>query len=286
MTRPTILRRKIPLMERRKMTVCIATTCDLGTGDPKIILCSDWLTSGALGRAETKFKQRILHKNWNLLMAGAESDMNSLATSFRGAFLRHKPSIDETNVVQIVRDCLFARKKEKADELIRGRHAISYDDLLNFGKEKLPADIFREAIASVRDLDLGAEFIIAGFADGFPIIIETDVHGSAKIREDFAVIGEGCHLAQSVLLHRQHSDLKPLSNALYIAYEAKKYAEGASSVGANTMLAILTKDGKQSTLTLEGRNFLSEKYKKYGPQNLPENLDLPDNVLNTRQPLN
>jgi hypothetical protein len=63
------------------------------------------------------------------------------------------------------------------------------------------------------------------------LIIHADEDGKVVVVEDFAVIGDGGYLAQSVLLHREHTDRKSLEQTIYTVYEAKRYAEGSRTVG-------------------------------------------------------
>jgi hypothetical protein len=147
-------------------------------------------------------------------------------------------------------------------------YAISYEDLLKIGKEKLSPEDFRDAIKIARDTRVEAECIISGFADGFPMLLQTTVDGQVLIREDFAVVGEGAYLAQAMLLHRAHSDIRPFLQALYTVYEAKKFAEGARSVGQYTSIACCHADKERDILTFEGLSFLDSMYRKFGPQPL------------------
>lgn len=50
------------------MTVCIAAACrDLADNEYRVVMCTDWRVSGALGSAEIKLRQRRLGKNWYIL---------------------------------------------------------------------------------------------------------------------------------------------------------------------------------------------------------------------------
>lgn len=190
-----------------------------------------------------------------------------------------KTELDETNAGVVVRNVLAAYKKQKVDEFVRGQYAIPYDDLLSFGKDKLPPELFREVMVQVRDIQIGAEFIIAGFSRGFPIIFQTDNNGKVLVREGFSVIGEGSYLAHSVLLHRAHMGVNSQAQTLYTVYEAKKYAEGVTSVGSYTWMTVIHSDGRKERMTPAGHTFLESQYVLLGPKTIPSNLALIDGMF-------
>jgi hypothetical protein len=184
--------------------------------------------------------------------------------------------MDEGEITKIVRDSLTQRKNEKADELVRGRYGISYSDFLGMGKEKFPPDEFRRDFIEIGALELGAEFIIAGFANGFPFLLEADTFGKTKARDDFAVVGSGASLAQSVMMHRAHTDVHTYEETLYCVYEAKKYSEGQPNVGENTNIFTMRSDGSMSMLKPEGHNWLRERFAEFGPRKIPDAIPCPD----------
>jgi hypothetical protein len=255
------------------MTVCIAATCEMGVHG-KIVLCTDWKLSEPLGSAEIKFKQRNLAPSWILLTAGDEPDINVMYRALRTRFCA-QDTIDETNAVELVRNVIAEQKRIKADEYTRSKYGLSYDDFLNIGKDKLPSELYREAMTEIRDMRIETECIVAEIANGFPMLIKTDNAGRTTIREDFAVVGEGGYLAQTVLLYRAHTDINSLAQTIYTVYEAKKYAEGATSVGEFTTLSILHSDGSREQIMKTGRAILQTYYKKFGPQEIDPGILFP-----------
>jgi hypothetical protein len=133
-------------------------------------------------------------------------------------------------------------------------------------KDKLPADIHREAILSLSDITLKASCIIAGFMGRFPTIVETTERCTAHIREDFATIGEGAFLAQAALLQREQTEAHSLPLTIYQVYEAKRYAERITSVGPSTLLTIVSSEGKEWKVGERGGVLLESAYSKFGPQ--------------------
>jgi 20S proteasome alpha/beta subunit len=263
--------RDVPAWERRDMTICIAAGCvsEVGSREYQIVLCSDWQLSSVLGSSETGLKMRRLGKGWWCLTAGTESEINAIIPTLRSV-VTNTEQIDETNIPGLIRGVLNGRKKQKVDEFIQGRYGISYDDFLQFGKEKLPTDIHREAFLSLSEITIGCSLIVAGFCGRMPTIIETTDNCRVLIREDYATIGEGAFLAQSVLLQRKHFDSDSTAETIYKVFEAKKYAENVRSVGEDTTIAVINPKGERLDVKKAGRNELEQYFKKYGPQKIDD----------------
>ncbi len=158
---------------------------------------------------------------------------------------------------------------ESAEELIRSKYAISYDEFLKFGKIRFPEDIFRRAVAEVELIRLDVELVIVGFPLGFAMLIRSGPQCSASIKEDFATAGEGSYLASASLLKRNHISTMSLARTLYNVYEAKRFAEGVPSVGRATNIAVLTPEGLEM-VTPKGFEALETAYAKYGPTPIGE----------------
>ena len=183
------------------------------------------------------------------------------------------------NIDATIKRPLFARKKQLAEEYIRARFAISHDEFLKSGKERLPADQFNNASHHIDALDLKAELIITGFVGPAPEIYYTDGRCRARATEDYAVIGEGCYLAEASLLRREQVQARSLEATLYNVWEAKKYSEAVASVGKSTTLVVLSADGKMRFVNDAAADHLEKLYKQYGPRETPDDLKFPDRML-------
>lgn len=265
------------------MTVCIAAACQGSKPREKyLILCSDRLGSSYYGSSETLLKIFLLAGKWRLLVAGDHDEIKYMNMRFSKIFIESeidKVSFTEETALSLVRSVLNERKKEKANELTNSRYGINYSDFLAQGRVWLPQDSFRELLYDVRQAEIRAEFIVAGFSNSNdPIIIETARDGCAYLREDFAVIGGGSFLARSSLAHREFYDLDPLGVAIYSVYEAKKLAEREVSVGKDTLTLVVPPDGKAMKLMNEAYTWLSQLYHEYGPKALQE-ITIPDGIM-------
>lgn len=276
---PSFKRRYVPAkyLERRPVTVCIAATC-MVEKKYKVVMCTDWKISSALGNADTKLKQKRMGAGWFLLTAGEDGEINAIERILSKKMLAQSASklpLDDTTVPTLVRDALAERKKQKIDDHIRGQYGMTYEEMIDLGHTKLPSDIYREAMYFVRDLSIEADFIVAGFSSGYPLLIQTEGATKVNIKDLFAVAGEGGYLAQSVLLNRGHMDVNSLERTLYCVYEAKIYSEGATSVGKTTAIQILNDDGSVDYFNNKGLEALAEQYKSFGPRKIesPKKLD-------------
>lgn len=267
--------------ERSKMTICIAAACMTPDGeDPRLVMCTDWRRSGFLGSADTAFKMRRLPRHdWYGLTSGNEPDIAGLWIHLRQRF-RSAETLDETNVGNLLSEALLARKKEKASALIAGRFGISYDDFLNYGKQRLPEEVFRVTMLNIADLNLGAELLICGFTnERQPMIYRTNNFASVRIYDDYAAVGEGEYLASAVLLSRRQSAITRVNETLYNVFEAKKYAESVPSVGEFTTITILGNHGERQRVTSSGKDWLDKMYREFGPKNVGILDEPPDGII-------
>ena len=255
--------------ERGSVTICIAAAC-MEAGENRLVLCSDWLMSGSLGKSETTLKIRPVTEDWQLLVAGEDHEIAALAPMVRWTvkeIIARDGNIDERNAVEVMRMAMARRKRERAEEITQATFAMPFDEFKQHGKERLPPDAFREAHLRI-GMPLGAEFILCGMPDRTPFIVETRRDGSTRVREGFAVIGAGAYLAQAALMNRGLGAVSPLAHATYCVYEAKRYAENEVSVGKSTNLYIIDEDNNLLDLSHEGLELLAKEFQKRGPQSL------------------
>lgn len=273
--------RGVATPERRgTMTICIAAAANVASPERRaIIFCSDTRMSGALGTAELRRKDYMLRAGWICLMSGNENDILALVPLLNRSF-QEPEMIDETNVCQLVRNALNRRKREKVEELVQGRYGLSYDDFLRTGKTNFPEVEFRITMSDISNMRLNACCLIGGFAAGVPSILQSDENCSVSIRENFATIGEGSHLATAMLLHRGHHEVDVLERALYNVYEAKKLAENVTSVGKLTAITILYEDNRWNMLTVtdQPKDILEQKFNLFGPRPRPIPVFTPEEL--------
>jgi hypothetical protein len=143
---------------------------------------------------------------------------------------------------------------------------------------------FKEILAKRgKSQEFISEILVCGFSvDKKPLILHVSTHGVTEI-PGFAAIGSGGNFAEAALRWRQHTQpvnwFANLHDVVYRVYEGKRLAECADGVGELTTLAIMSPGSfaeELFTLKFAGfswLDFLSERFKQYGPQSLPEQTD-------------
>lgn len=252
------------------MTVCTAASCD-DKGEDKVVICTDKRSGSALGSSETAFKNLELKHGWRCLTSGSEADINSLVRLYEVHFSDSK-NLTHAKIESIIKYPLHERKRHIADDYIQNRFAMSYAEFINSGKEKLPSDLFNDALQKIDAIPLGAELIIVGFLGSVSEIYSTETNGRTQLATHFAIVGEGEYVASSSLLRRKQHNWTSLECTIYNLYEAKRAAETVGSVGRETDISILSKDGSLQYTSFGLDAQLKEMYKKYGPKPLPEQL--------------
>jgi hypothetical protein len=256
----------------RKVTVCIAALCT--ESKRKIfVLCSDLKGGTEIGSAQTIVKQWPLAHGFYCLSAGDDVEIYATVRLIK-KHLKQLQKVDETNAKVAVENALAERKSHKVNTLILGRFAMPYNQFIDIGKEKFPEDAFRRTMLDVEDMKINATFIVVGFPDNFPMIIQTEQDTTAHIREDFAAVGEGCLLAQSALLYRNHIDTANLHETIYCVYEAKRAAERIGSVGELTMLRLLYPNGENRRQVFHRMKELDGPLANFGPKSIPDDFKI------------
>ena len=126
-------------LDRRKMTVCIAATCEVSTADPKIIMCTDWQIISHLGSAETAHKQTIIHpRGWFCLWSGFPYAARALIGKLRQNFSTLENFEVEATVKATVNKSLNELKWDLCDQYTNGKFGMPYKDFLTNGKNWLP----------------------------------------------------------------------------------------------------------------------------------------------------
>lgn len=259
---------KRPFPWEREMKVCIAAGCTDNNGEKKIVVCTDKKSSSAFGSTETSDKDVRLPNGWRCLTSGIQSDILSLTQLYEQRFADISRLTAET-IDEFVKWPLHQRKKQLAEEYVRRRFSMSHDEFLQYGKDRLPAELFFDAHQKIGQLEINAEVIIAGFIYGQPEIYSTENSGVARAASNFAVVGEGEYIASSALLRREQHDWMSLDVTLYNVFEAKKLSEAVGSVGRKTVLAVMDSDELWKMTSRELDEQLNMWFVQYGPKPIP-----------------
>ena len=231
------------------MTICIAAVCNNYVGGvagvKRMIYCTDWRVSSQLGSAETQHKQAWLAGNKFVCLTAGDPSEITVVVDFLRAKFEDAGTIDETNIADLVKQSVLARRVQRRNALAQSRFGMDHDETLRIGKDKLPQEHFMRYLDLAAAVKIDSEFIVAGFGESDDFIVETNRDCDVVMAGDFACIGEGEFLARASLIHREIKNITPFNLALYYVYEAKKAAERVNSVGKSTLITVLHEDGKQ-----------------------------------------
>ena len=268
--------------ETQDVTICIAAMCNDGHPDGKcLICCTDWRATSELGTTDMFHKQAPLFHGFVCLLAGDTSEATLVSRLMKAKFMAAN-SVDETNVVDLVKQSLYARRAQRRNALAQQRFGIDHDEILKIGKDKLPPEHLSRYLDMAATIRLESEFVVAGMTQNDDFILETTSACDVVMPSNFGCAGEGEFLARSSLLHREIDHLTPVDTALYYVFEAKKAAERVKSVGTTTLLTLLYKDGRDLRVRFDKMEELDRLYRAYGPQRVPRNLKLPEGLIEPR----
>jgi 20S proteasome alpha/beta subunit len=237
------------------MTVCIAAICREWEYSG-IILCSDnRLDQADLGTGHGQ-KTRILGYQWFAMMSGNWAMANELC------------------------NWLSRKIQEKPDFPTREKAFSSIRKMVNdFKRSPFYVD------------SAGVELIVGGFVSGQPMLMEVgyrDGYGYAEIQTDQASVGSGSAIAKMMMNQRKLNPLTNVQCGMYIAYEAKRFSESASSVGPGTYISLhlpanqSVREGFVNVIQIRGDelNILARSYQRFGLQSI-DPRDLLD-LMSTR----
>jgi hypothetical protein len=246
------------------MTVCIAAMADVGKSI--VIACDSMISTGEVSGDRVAFKIYPLGTNekvWVAMMAGDDiSQVSPVIQEANSRLLGIQANQLTTEAVgnEFVAAYQSVRRKYAQDQIL-SPFGITMEDFRNNGLQ-IFGDSYREVAADLTRIDLGCQFLLAGFdRDGDGHILSVSNPGIVKHHDPvgFWAIGSGSYSALSMLFyHSIRADL-PLPLILYHTCEAKFMAESAFGVGKHSTVQIITHDSRPQDLVYEqSQEFVSE----------------------------
>ena len=131
-----------------------------------------------------------------------------------------------------------------ADRVL-GKYGLSWDEFRESAYGRGLGELQYRIIGEIEDFRLDLEAIVAGVdSDGAHIyLIENPGELSSFDDIGYTAIGSGEYHAIRSFIENEYSIGFSLEKALYVVYEAKKYAECAPGVGEQTEMAIVDERG-------------------------------------------
>lgn len=163
------------------------------------------------------------------LMAGVLPRAQELVMRYR-QFLGSEP-LNKLTAIDRFRYPAQRQKTLLVDEYFRSRWSVTREEYLSGILGQLP-DTERSRIArDVESVGLEASLLLATFIEDEPFLVAVHEDGRVLSEQDFSSIGSGYVTAFPALCQRRYNRWLPLSNALYLVYEAKRLSEVEPSVG-------------------------------------------------------
>ena len=267
------------LSSRHAVTVCIGAICS-EESEPRIVLCRDWRGEvPEVGITDAVIKRRHLSKEWVALLAGNTARAEELCIRYESYLKTH--ILTEANLTQEIRQVFHDYKKELVSSYLQSSYGISFDYLVNSGKDKFGEQFVATCLDTISRFRVDAELIIAGFAlvtdhlDGttskHPMLCalsENDDGDVAISEEDFAVIGAGCNAARTMLFYREQDSGDGLMDTIYKVVEAKVMSRGVPGVGESLSLEVLYPNSPMLSLSSSGYDRCVELFRRFGPRNI------------------
>lgn len=245
------VREHVPADWGYEMTVCIAGLADVGKSI--VISCDSMISTSEFAGDRVAFKMYPLAAPigiWEAMIAGNEISQvvpvidraNSLLLAL------HPDSINAEGVGRAFADAYQSIRREYAQDQVLSPFGVTMAEFRSDGP-RIFGDSYREVAADLMRVDLGCQFLLAGFdVDGDGHILSIENPGVVKNHDPvgFWAIGSGAFSALSALFfHSMRFDM-PLAKVLYHVCEAKFMAESAFGVGKHTTVRIVTCDSEVS----------------------------------------
>lgn len=259
------------------MSVCIAASC-FEEEKPRIVLCRDWKGEIAgVGSTETIMKRRSLSRDWVALLADSITRSEELCVRYQ--YHLENNEFTEKNIADEVRKVFHDYKKALADSHLKSVYGISFDHLINRGKESIGETFTNQCLDDISRLTVNAQLIIAGFVEGYdplerrrekePMICtvsEQNEGDPVTFDEEFSAIGGGHTIARAMLCIREQEVEDSLMETIYAVFEAKIMSEKVPGIGPSLTIEIFYPDGQLMTLSDAGFDRCKELFARFGPR--------------------
>lgn len=218
------------------MTICIATACYTGNGNRAILTASDrMITGGDIQYEPRQMKMCRLTPSSVLLVAGPYQ-INSEAINKTTRDIVANPVGTLEEIAEIYGSNLRKIRMRRAEQTYLAPWGLNLQSFLDRQGQLTPD--FSSAL--IRELDSfpvqDCEAILAGFDSTGIQLCHIDSLGRVSFHNDigFLAIGSGATHAKSLFMQLGYTNNWIYSHSLLATYAAKKKAEIAPGVGAET----------------------------------------------------
>lgn len=228
------------------MTVCIAGMANVGKSI--VLACDSMISTGEVSGDQVAFKLYPLAAPavWWAMIAGDEiTQVWPVIQEANNRLLAiSADSLTSEAVGRAFADSYQWVRRSYAQDRVLSPFGITMEEFRSDG-QRIFGDTYREVAADLMRVDLGCEFLLAGFdRDGDGHILTVGNPGVVRNYDPvgFWAIGSGAPSALSMLFFHSVRYVLPLANVLYHVCEAKIMAESAFGVGKHTTVKVLACD--------------------------------------------
>jgi hypothetical protein len=247
------------------MTLCIAAACR-HQGQSAVVTCADWQITGPVVAAEDYYKLRH-YPNATIMISGELAAVDDFCFDLHGV-------INDLNVIAKsggeleprinqylgrIREAAQHRKRLRAEHHMAMKYGISLDRFYKKGSKQMPKQIYKKIIDEIQEIKLAVSTIIVYSGDCELLLLRSGPRGGVIWERNYATIGSGELMAQTVLCQSPHDKNMPLLECLMRVVTAKVVAERDPYVGRNTSLGIILRDGSRYDISDEGWAYLMDR---------------------------
>lgn len=275
------------------MTLCIAAACrDFRKGvltseydsDQCVVFSTDRRIEGPnkLAAHDEAIKISVLSGRWFALYAGTVWHAQALLSLYKALVRANNDELFDDEIADVLYGPFTQFRTRLANIYCWQKLAMSYEqyvEILKVQPQAFRDDLAVELEAQVAD----ASLLLIGIVNHRLRIFECSADCGIRDVEDFGIIGSGYYTAESILYQRKQTPLSSLAHTVYAVYEAHKTAGGfVPGVSEKFEIGAISYDSETDGLVMhplnyDGRMFLDDQYKRYGPK--PLTLELSDDSL-------
>jgi hypothetical protein len=175
-----------------------------------------------------------------------------------------------------------AHKRKLCERYVEQRWGITFERFLTRSKSELTAEVRNRIWHDLGELEFDCDLIVVGFTSGIACLLGIQSDGEVIRYENFAAIGTGKLIAESVLFQREQQNTDSFRRTLYNVYEAARLGRIAPGVGETDsfiMLAPPVADDSDVGVSHVNRNalhLLEEAFEAVGPKALTNPPEITD----------
>ena len=273
-----------------RTALSIAAACQ-DRGKARIVIATERRVGATTATSEDADELCWLNDNVPVLIAGTVHravELRDTIADYLDQYYQQNPepwSVTEYQVTNLIKRPVAMFKRQLAGEHTSLKFGLGYEEFKSsVSRQQIDALVANQTMQEISNIQLGCWLILTFFWEGKPKIYRIDTFGRVELCENFAAIGTGATVAESVLYQRKHGAGARLGPSVYHVFEAMKLGSVAPEGGLEHTLDVLyppgakKKDLTGERLTVAAKRFLESELNKLGPKPF-KTLKLPSNAL-------